>query len=82
MGVFRQTKVAFTSPEILVILERSARVEATEAGSIPSVIDMADAARSCRTRVANWLGAGAEHPAVGGGGGLLLGADHPSGAIP
>ena len=31
--------------------------------------------------MADWLGAGAEHPTAGGGGGLLLGADHPGGAL-
>ena len=42
---------------------------------------MEDAARSYKTRVVDWLGVGAKHPTIGGGGGLLLGADHPSGAI-
>ena len=67
-----------TSPMIMIILERSSRAETTEAGSIPSLIDMEDVARSCRTWMAYWLRASAEHLAIGGGRGLLLGIDHPS----
>lgn len=55
-------EIATTSAEIMVILERSLRVEITEAGSIPSLIDMEDGTRSCRTWVAYWLGTGVEHP--------------------
>ena len=56
-----------TSPSIMSILEGSFRVEAAETGSIFGVIDMADAARSRRTRMAYWLGMGVEHPTAGRG---------------
>ena len=81
-GVLQQTEVATTYTAILVIMERGIGVEIAKASSISSLPDMEDAIGPCQTRVANWWGVGVEHHTIGGGGGLLLGADHAGRAIP